>query len=149
MTRFLGLLLLLWVAVAGCKSVRLGPYTSPRVTGRVLAAGSGQPLARVEVRRGARPRNNGLAGLPKGGELLIQKSGTRTDASGRFSLPSERALTLFRPSGWNFVQLSFQCAGYEPYATNYSSMSAFTNAPHGEPLLNAGDILLRPSGTTR
>ena len=145
MTRVLALLLLLAMALTGCNSVRLGPYTSPHVAGRVVAAGSGQPLAGVQVRRGARSRNNGLSGVPKGGELLLEKAGTRTGSDGRFALPSERALTLFRPSGWNSLQLTFQRDGYERYETNYSILSAITNAPDGEPLLNTGDIVLGPT----
>ena len=143
MTRVLALLLLLGMALTGCNSVRLGPYTSPRFTGRVLVADSGKPLAGVEVRRGARARNRGPTGLPKGGELLLEKAGTRTDANGRFEMPSERALTLFRPAGWNLVHLTFQRAGYEAFETDYSTTSTLTNAPDGEPLLSAGDIRLR------
>ena len=143
MTRYLGLLPLLAIAAAGCHSVRLGPYTAPRVTGRVVAADSGQPLAGVEVQRGIRPRKRRLAEPPKGAEVLIEKPGTRTDAEGCFTLPSERALTLL-PAGWNLVQLTFQRAGYERFQTNFTFSDALTNTPAGEPLLNTGDIRLRP-----
>ena len=146
MTRYLGLLLVgSCLLGAGCGSLRFGPYTSPRVTGRVVAANSGQPLAGVEVWRGARRPDHSLAGFPKGGELLLEKPAARTGSDGRFSLPSERALTLFRPSGWSFVQLAFCRPGYQTYQTNYSILSALTNAPNGEPLLQTGDIRLRPS----
>jgi hypothetical protein len=144
MSRFVGLLLLLTLAVVGCHSSRFGPYTAPRVAGRVLAADSGQPLAGVEVQRGFRAKKRRPAEPPKGGEVLIEKAGARTDSQGRFTLASERALTLFRPIGWNMVQLTFQRAGYERFQTNVAFTAVHTNTPAGEPLLNTGDILLRP-----
>ena len=145
MTRSLGLLLgCACLLGAGCGSLRFGPYTSPRITGRVVAANSDQPLAGVQVWRGARRHDHTLSGLPKGGELLLEKPAASTDREGRFSLPSERALTVFRPSGWSFVQLAFCRPGYQTYQTNYSILTAVTNTPNGEPVLNTGDIRLRP-----
>lgn len=141
MTRLL--LLLLAVMAGGCQSLRLGPYTAPRVTGRVVAADTGQPLAGVEVQRGSPSTKRRLAEPPKGGEVLLEKAAVRTDSQGRFTLPSERALTVFRPAGWNFVQLTLQRAGYERFQTNFAFTELLTNTPAGEPLLNAGDISLR------
>jgi hypothetical protein len=99
----------------------------------------------VEVRRGARRSNHSLSGQSKGAELLLEKTATRTDHNGVFVLPSERVLTLFRPSGWSLVQLSFQRAGYASYETNLSISVTITNTLSGEPLLNTGDIRLHPS----
>ena len=143
MSRLLTLLLLA-AAVAGCRSLRLGPYTSPRVTGRVLAADTRQPLAGVQVTRDGGERMHGVGEPPKGGELLLQQQAVETDGGGQFAFPSERALTVFRPAGWDSVLLAFQRTGYERFRTNYSIVTAGTNSPTGEPLLEAGDILLRP-----
>ncbi len=142
MSRLLTLLLLA-AAVAGCRSLRLGPYTSPRVTGRVLAADTHQPLAGVQVTRDSSERMRGVGEPPKGAELLLQQQAIETDGGGQFVFPSERALTVFRPAGWDSVLLAFQRAGYERFRTNYSITTAGTNSPTGEPLLEAGDILLR------
>ena len=67
-----------------------------------------------------------------------------TDRDGRFTLETERALTPFRGAGWFSVQLLFERSGYERFRTNYSSLNVSTNSPKGEPLLDAGDILLHP-----
>ena len=133
------------VALVGCESLPFSPFISPRVTGRVLAADTGQPLAGVTVKSGAQRDDSRGVIPPKGGELLIAKSPVRTDRDGRFTLDTQRALTPFRGSGWFSVQLSFQRAGYERFRTNYSSLNSRTNSPNGEPLLNAGEILLHPA----
>ena len=54
-------------------------------------------------------------------------------------------LTPFRSAGWFSVQLSFQRTGYERFRTNYSTLNLSTNSPHGEPLLDAGEIRLHPA----
>jgi hypothetical protein len=143
MTRFLVLCLAVF-ALIGCESMPFSPFIAPRVTGRVLTADSRQPLAGVLVKSGANAA--GLRGgmPPKGGELLMAKAPVRTDREGRFTLDTERVLTPFRGAGWFSVQLSFERAGYERFWTNYSSLNTSTNLPHGEPLLDAGEILLQP-----
>jgi hypothetical protein len=120
------------------------PFVSPRVTGRVLAADSSQPLADVTVKSGAHAGDFRGDMPPKGGELLMAKAPVRTDSDGRFTLETERVLTPFRGAGWFSLRLSFQHTGYERFQTNYSRLNLSTNAPGGEPLLNAGDILLHP-----
>jgi hypothetical protein len=132
-------------ALVGCKSMPFSPFISPRVTGRVLAADNRQPLADVIVKSGARAGGFRGGMPPKGGELLMAKAPVRTDRDGRFTLDTERVLTPFRGTGWFSVQVSFQHAGYERFQTNYSRLNLSTNAPDGEPLLNAGDILLHPA----
>jgi hypothetical protein len=144
MNRFLALCLAV-LALAGCESMPFSPFISPRVTGRVLAADTRQPLADVAVESGARARSYRGAMPPKGGEMLMAKSPVRTDRSGRFTLDTERVLTPFRGAGWFSVRISFQHAGYERFQTNYSRLNLSTNAPDGEPLLDAGDILLHPA----
>jgi hypothetical protein len=144
MNRFLALCLAA-VALAGCESMPFSPFVSPRVTGRVLAADTGQPLADVAVKSGAQARGYVGAMPPKGGELLMARAPVRTDGDGRFTLETERVLTPFRGTGWFSVQLAFEGTGYERFQTNYSRLDLSTNAPGTEPLLNAGDILLRPA----
>ena len=82
---------------------------------------------------------------PKGGEILMAKAPVRTNGDGRFTLATERALTPFRGRNWFSVELLFERSGYERFRTNYSRPNLITNAPGGEPLLNAGDILLHPA----
>ena len=79
------------------------------MTGRVLAADTGQPVADVAVKSGARRRHSG-AMPPKGGELLMAKPPERTDRDGRFTLGTERVLTPFRGAGWFSVQFLFERA---------------------------------------
>jgi hypothetical protein len=122
------------------------PFISPRVTGRVLMADTGQPLADVNVKSGAQARGYSSSLMPpKGGELLMARAPVRTDRDGRFELETERVLTPFRGSGWFSVQLLFEHSGYERFRTNYSTLNVRTNSPTGEPLLDVGDILLHPA----
>jgi hypothetical protein len=131
-------------ALVGCKSMPLSPFIAPRVTGRVLAADTSQPLAGVTVKSGAQASGYRGGMPPKGGELLIAKAPVRADRDGRFTLETERVLTPFRGAGWFSVQFLFECPGYERFRTNYSTLNVRTNSPNGEPLLDAGDILLHP-----
>jgi hypothetical protein len=132
---------------SACKTRTVAPYVSPRITGRVVSVAGRSPLARVLVTRGSHKADL-LSESRKGGEIMMQDPGVRTDKQGRFTLDSERALTPFR-SGWHSVQLSFQLSGYEPFRTNYSILSpGLTNSLSGEPLLETGDITLTPVDRT-
>jgi hypothetical protein len=132
------------LALAGCKSHSLSRYTSPRVIGRVLAADTRRPLADVKVSRGEQTEALNPTVPRKGGERMMAPTPVRTDLDGRFVLDTERALTPFRGSGWFSVQLSFECPGYERFRTNYSYLNLGTNSWKGEPVLDAGNILLQP-----
>jgi hypothetical protein len=123
----------------------LSPFISPRVTGRVLAADTRQPLADVNVTSGAQAGGYRTGMPPKGGELLMAKASVVTDREGRFKLETERVLTPFRGAGWFSVRLLFERPGYERFRTNYSSLNVSTNSPNSEPLLDTGDILLHPA----
>ena len=142
MNRFV-VLFLAAVALVGCESMPFSPFVSPRVTGRVLAADSHQPLAGVVVQSGAQARASYSAMPPKGGDIMMQKAPARTDREGRFTLETERVLTPFRAPGWFSVQLLFERSGYERFRTNYSTLNVSTNSAKGEPLLDAGDVLLQ------
>ncbi len=133
------------LVLMGCKSNPLSVVVSPRVMGRVVAADTGQPLAEVKIRSGARAEDFGATEPPKGGERLIAKAAVRTDPDGRFVLETERVLTPFRASGWFAVQLYFEHPGYERFLTNYSYLNLRTNTWRGEPVLDAGIIRLRPT----
>jgi hypothetical protein len=136
--------LLLTVALAGCQSGKLSYYSSPRVTGRVLAADTHQPLADATVRRVVPMPSDGEDTPPKGAQLLMRPAGVRTDADGRFALEAERVVAMFRRVGWYSVMVSFECSGYGSLQTNFAIASFNTRTPEGVPLVNAGDILLQP-----
>jgi hypothetical protein len=138
-------LLLAAIALAGCKSVSVSTYISPRVTGRILAADTRQPIANVRVKRVNPTADRDNHDPAKGGQKLESAGGVRTDQQGRFILDAERDLTLLQQQVWFSVTVSFQRDGYLTLRTNFTAVSATTNAPDGAPIVNAGDILLHPA----
>ena len=136
-------LLLVAVALVGCKSVLVSAYISPRVTGRVLAADTRQPLAGVKIQRVKPSAGQDYDATPRGGQRMGAMTGIRTDQQGRFVLEAERDLTLIQQQFWYSVTVSFQREGYLTLQTNFTATSA-TNTPDGTPVVNAGDILLHP-----
>jgi hypothetical protein len=133
------------LALTGCKSNPLLQTVSPRVTGRVLAADTGRPLADVKIRTGEEIDAFNSTSPPKGAERLRANATVQTDPEGRFILETQHALTPFRGSGWFSVQLSFDCPGYERFLTNYSLLNLGTNTLNGESVLDAGNIRLHPA----
>jgi hypothetical protein len=116
-------LVMLAAALAGCQSGKFTYYISPRVTGRVLAADTRQPLANAIVRRVEPEPYAGADTRPKGGQLQMQPAGARTDADGRFVLDARRdptMLHLFRRGDWYSVTVSCERSGYGSFQTNYS-----------------------------
>ena len=130
---------------AGCQSspVLNSQFISPRVTGCVLDAVTSHPIRNVSIRRLA-PGQSLTANPPTAGDQsLASMRVLRTDREGRFDLDSERDLTLFRQAGWYSVTVAFTRTGYERFITNYTLADAAI-APSGEPVVNAGNILLQP-----
>jgi hypothetical protein len=135
---------LLVLVLAGCQSGDYNHYTSPEVTGRVLAEDTHQPIAHVRVHRSSANNNFEPFGPPKGGELLIRPAPALTDDHGRFVLDSKSVLALFRHPGWWTVPVTFQHSGYQTFQTNYTASSLVTNTSAGPPIVDAGDVLLQP-----
>ena len=130
--------------VGGCQSGKFTHYTSPQVTGRVLAADTRQPLAGASVRRIEANQITEPSGPTHGGELMMQPAPVRTDADGRFVLDSKSVVALFRHPGWLSVAVAFSHSGYQSYQTNYTGDNVTSHTAAGAPVVNAGDILLQP-----
>ena len=137
------LLLLTVVSLTGCKSVLVSTYISPQVTGRVLAADTGQPLAGVKIKRLSPTAGRDYDATPRGGQKIEAAPAVLTDREGRFVLDAERDLTLIQQQIWFSVTVSFQHEGYLTLHTNFTAANA-TNPPDGAPVVSAGDILLSP-----
>jgi len=131
-------------SLAGCQSGGVTHYVSPEVTGRVLAADTHQPLADALVKRDGSGQGFEPFGPPKGGQLLIENNGVRTDADGKFVIQSKSVFALFRSPGWWSVPVAYSHSGYETYQTNYTGDNVTTNADADAPVVNAGDVLLHP-----
>ena len=138
-------LLSMAIALAGCQSTSFSSYLSPRVTGRVLAADTHQPLPDVKIRRVNPAANPEFDATAKGGQKPEATGAMRTDQAGRFVLDAERDLTLLSQQIWVSVTVSFQHEGYLTLRTNFTYANVTTNAPDGAPVVDAGDILLRPA----
>ncbi|HXI70447.1 MAG TPA: hypothetical protein VNN22_08850 [Verrucomicrobiae bacterium] len=136
-----GVLLLL--LLAGCQSGAFTHYISPQISGRVLAADTRQPLAGANVAR-IQPQPSESFVPPKGGQVLMQSTGVRTDADGRFLLAGESILAPFRQTGWWSVPVSFSCSGYEMFQRSYSGTNLASQSESGVPILDVGDVLLKP-----
>ena len=137
-------LLLLVIVLTGCQSIGFSWYSSPRVTGQVLAADTRQPLSEAVVKRVVACPTAGTDTPPKGGTLQLLPAGVRTDDAGRFVLDAVQVVAVFRHGGWHSVTVAFECAGYEGFQTNYTSAQFKERSYDGVPLVNAGDILLKP-----
>jgi hypothetical protein len=135
---------LLLVVLSGCQSGKFTHYTSPEVTGRVLAADTHQPLANATVQRAGSGQNFEPFGPPKGGQLLMQTGGARTDADGKFVLDAKSVFAFFRQPGWWTVPVTFSHSGYESFSTNYTGANVTSHTEAAAPVVNAGDILLHP-----
>jgi hypothetical protein len=131
--------------LSGCQSFTVSSYISPRVTGRVLTADTRQPIADAKVKRINPTANQNCVDPARGGQRMEPMPGTWTDAQGKFVLDAERDLTLLRQQVWYSVMVSFEHEGYQTLRTNFTVSNVISNAPNGTPVVNAGDILLRPA----
>jgi hypothetical protein len=135
-----------WLAAAflagGCKGLTSAQYVSPRIEGRVLDSDSHQPIKDVHVRRVGSGNSSGVSDTPKGATRMEATPAVRTEADGRFVLDSERDIAVFGSVGWYSVTISFKHPAYEDLTETYTLDSATNNAS-GEPVVKAGDILLR------
>jgi hypothetical protein len=136
----LGCLFAALLLLNGCNSSN---YVAPRVVGRVFDAETHQPLGGVEVRRLAEEQKPGPGEQRKGGQALMAPQPIHSSADGSFVLESQRALAFFRKIHWFSVELEFELDHYETFSTNYILGEA-SMAPHGEPVVQAGDILMQP-----
>ena len=135
----------LLAVLAGCQTNDYNHFTSPEITGRVLAADTHQPLANVRVLRAGPGDVFTTADTPKGGQLLNQPAPVTTDASGHFTLASKSVFALFRSPGWWTTPVTFQLNGYETFQTNYTGSNVTSHAANGAPVVDAGDVLLWPA----
>jgi hypothetical protein len=133
-------LLLALFALTGC-ATSLSPYVSPRVTGRVLDSQSHQPIPKVKIQRVSPGQSLDADQSVKGGQAIERAFAIWTGPNGMFVVESEK--DLFARSGWYSVSLSFEHPAYQRLVTHYSVANS-TPSPDGEPVVNAGDILLRP-----
>lgn len=131
------------MALAGCKTNSVAQYVSPRITGRVLDAKSNEPIKGVKVER-AEPSSYVQPDSPqKAGEVMQSERGVSTGDDGAFTLDSKRTVSVFSAVGWYSVTVNFKKDGYKHASANYSRTNAVRSA-QGEPVVNAGDILLEP-----
>jgi hypothetical protein len=138
-------LLLPALLLVGCKSVLVSSYISPRVTGRVLAADTRQPIPDVKIRRFDPQASQDYDSPARGGRKMEPIPGAKTDAQGKFVLDAERDLTLVQQQVWYSVSILFERVGYRTLRTNFTVSNVTSNAPDGAPVVTAGDILLHPA----
>jgi hypothetical protein len=135
-----------WLAAAvvagGCKGLTSAQYVSPRIEGRVVDSDSHEPIKDVQVRRVGSGNSSGVSDPPKGATRLETAPAIRTDEAGRFVLDSEKDIAVFGSIGWYSVTISLKHAAYEDLTETYTLENATNNAS-GEPVVKAGDILLR------
>ena len=137
--------MLLAVVLTGCQPGQFSYYISPQVTGRVIAADTCQPLADVKVQRVVPYQSTDSPSPPKGGQIMMQRTHTTwTDGNGGFVLASESIITPFRRLNWSRVTVTFECSGYENFRTNFNAANFKDRSPEGEPLVPAGEVLLKP-----
>ena len=110
----------------------------------MLDAQTRQPIKGVQVQRVTPAQDPGVDESLKGGQAMQQAFTIRSGGDGRFVVAGERDFTLFRELGWYSVSLSFDHPGYDRLVTHYTLADSITT-PKGEPLVNAGDILLQPT----
>jgi hypothetical protein len=79
----------------------------------------------------------------KGAQQLERQRGERTDAEGRFNVPSARDLEFIWKVNWYGGTISFKHVRYQELLKTYS-IGNVTYSQSGEPCVDAGNILLSP-----
>lgn len=128
---------------AGCSTHKASQYISPRVEGRVLDSQTHQPVAEVWVRRFEPGQEASRGDMPHGGEVMQRTPPVLSQSDGAFVLESQRDLALLRTLHWYSVSITFERSGYERFTATYTPANT-TNTAAGEPVVFAGDILLKP-----
>ena len=128
----------------GCKTHSPSQIVAPQVIGRVVDARTLEPIAGVKVRREDSSQRPGPGEAQKGGQAITQPPVVRTKQDGTFILESVRDFALFRSVGWFVVKLTFEHPGYETQRGSYTQATEST--PDGDPIVNTGDVRLRPIG---
>ncbi len=128
----------------GCASFN-GPsvdLAAPRVTGRVVDDASGGPVRWARVGRKIWTWRKGTGEFLRGGEeLLRMQDDARTDAEGRFTLPSKRFALLFSFGEVGLdLGLSVRHGSFHPWQTNYPATALSTNSTALS--IDAGDVRL-------
>ncbi len=131
------------LVLAGCSTSSPSHYISPRITGRVVDAKSGQPVETVQVRTIGNNERAQAADTAKGAERMTRTSAFDTKPDGTFVIPSEKEVAFFRAVGWYSVTLSFEHPAYYKTVKTYMPKNA-TNSASGEPWIQTGDISVDP-----
>ena len=80
--------------------------------------------------------------MNKGATRLENSPAIRMDEDGKVVLDSQKDVAVFESVGWYSVTISLKHPAYEDLTETYTLDSATNNAS-GEPVVKAGDILLR------
>ena len=141
---FPGGIILLTLVLTGCQWVGFTSHTTPQVSGRVMDAATGRPLAGVKILRVMHGQVENPSTPPYGATMFQQERPVVTDARGDFVYRSESYMTLLREARWWSLKLAFQSAGHATWQTNFTMTNVSTNLPDGTPVVEAGEIFLEP-----
>jgi hypothetical protein len=140
-------MLLLLVAVAGlagCHSVGLFDSTTPRLTGRVLNADTGQPLSGVKIVRLLPGQSPNTGSPPYGAQLLLQGRPVLSAADGSFAVSGTKYMTFLKPPGQWSARLMLQATHNDMQVTNFTAADAAVNSATNPRVMNVGDVRLLP-----
>lgn len=137
-------LLVVAVGLAGCNSVGFFDSATPRLTGRVLDAQTGQPLGGVKIVR-LTPGQSADAGSPAyGAQLMLQGRPDFSAADGTFAVAGTKYVTFIKPSGQWSVNLMFRAGHYDTLVTNFTAADDAVRSATNSRVMNVGDVLLQP-----
>ncbi len=111
---FPGGIILLTLVLTGCQWVGFTSHTTPQVSGRVMDAATGRPLAGVKILRVMHGQVENPSTPPYGATMLQQERPVVTDARGDFVYRSESYMTLLREARWWSLKLAFSPPATRP-----------------------------------